>query len=382
MSCRLVAIAGQPMARARSLTEFQEAFPDEASCAAFLFERRWAGGFVCPRCGGDREAALKSRAHTYECLDCGRQTSITAGSVMHRSKLPLTVWFWAAHLMSTHSNGMSARQLADQLGLTYKTAWLLIQKLRRSMVDPDREPLEGVVEVDQAEIPFRAGDTFFDPGNSGKILIAGAVEVIDRDTGQAKPRRKKAKYLDTLSGRIRLAMIADNSAASIEAFVRANVKRGTTLLTDGHASYPGLTDYRHDPRVVGKMAAHVVLPWVHRVFSLVKRWGLGTYHGLRRKHVDTYLNEFVFRYNRRFYRHASFETILGLALHHEPAGYWDIIGRANPRQGTPALRRAPRRRKTAGGMRPDGSGKVRTDGQIQTSETGQPLYVDVPGTTG
>ena len=378
----MVAMAGQSMARARSLTEFQEAFPDEAGCAAFLFERRWQGGFVCPRCGGERVAALKSRAHTYECLDCGRQTSITAGSVMHRSKLPLTVWFWAAHLMSTHSNGMSARQLADQLGLTYKTAWLLTQKLRRSMVDPDRELLEGVVEVDQAEIPFRAGDTFFDPGNSGKILIAGAVEVIDRDTGQAKPRRKKAKYLDTLSGRIRLAMIADNSAASIEAFVRANVKRGTTLLTDGHASYPGLTDYRHDPRVVGKMAAHVVLPWVHRVFSLVKRWGLGTYHGLRRKHVDTYLNEFVFRYNRRFYRHASFETILGLASHHEPASYWDIIGRANPRQGAPALRRAPRRRKTAGGMRPDGSGKVRTDGQIQTSETGQPLYVDVPGTTG
>jgi transposase-like protein len=382
MSRRVVAMAGQSMTRARSLTEFQQAFPDEAGCAAFLFERRWQGGFVCPRCGGERVAALKSRAHTYECLDCGRQTSITAGSVMHRSKLPLTVWFWAAHLMSTHSNGMSARQLADQLGLTYKTAWLLTQKLRRSMVDPDREPLEGVVEVDQAEIPFRAGDTFFDPGNSGKILIAGAVEVIDRDTGQAKPRRKKAKYLDTLSGRIRLAMIADNSAASIEAFVRANVKRGTTLLTDGHASYPGLTDYRHDPRVVGKMAAHVVLPWVHRVFSLVKRWGLGTYHGLRRKHVDTYLNEFVFRYNRRFYRHASFETILGLASHHEPASYWDIIGRANPRQGTPALRRAPRRRKTAGGMRPDGSGKVRTDGQIQTSETGQPLYVDVPGTTG
>src|SRR5712691_3147941 len=375
-------MAGHPMARARSLTEFQEAFPDEASCAAFLFERRWPDGFVCPVCGNGRAAVLKSRAHTYECLDCSRQTSITAGTAMHRTKLPLTVWFWAAHLMSTHSNGMSARQLADQLGLTYRTTWLLTQKLRRSMVDPDREPLEGVVEVDQAEIPFRVGDTFFDPGKSGKILIAGAVEVIDRDTNQAKPRRKNAKYLDTLSGRIRLAMIADNSAASIEAFVRANVKRGTTLLTDGHASYPGLTDYRHDPRVVGTMAAHVVLPWVHRVFSLVKRWGLGTYHGLRRKHVDTYLNEFVFRYNRRFYRHASFETILGLASHHEPASYWDIIGRANPRQGAPALRRAPRRRKTAAGMRPDGSGKVRTDGQIQTSETGQPIYVDVPGTTG
>src|SRR5216684_933679 len=360
------------MACARSLSQFQKAFSDEASCAAFMFKRRWPDGFVCPACGKRRVAALKSRPRLHECLDCGRQTSVTAGTVMHRSRLPLTTWFWAAHLMTTHSNGMSALQLQDQLGVTYKTAWLLTQKLRRSMVDPDREPLEGVVEVDQAEIPFRAGDTFFDRGNSGKILIAGAVEVIDRDTGQAKPRREKAKYLDTLSGRIRLAMIADNSAASIEAFVRANVKRGTTLLTDGHASYPGLTGYRHDPRVVGKMAGHVVLPWVHRVFSLMKRWGLGTYHGLRRKHVDTYLNEFVFRYNRRFHRHASFETVLGLAAHHEPASYWDIIGRANPRKGDATLRRAPRRRKPATGMRQDGSGGAQTEGQYHPSKVGSP----------
>lgn len=320
------------MTRGRSLSQFQKAFFDEADCATFLFERRWPGGFVCPVCGKRRSAALKSRPGLYECLDCGRQTSITAGTAMHRSRLPLTTWFWAAHLMATHSNGMSARQLEDQLGVTYKTAWLLAQKLRRSMVDPDREPLEGVVEVDQAEIPFREGDTAFDPGNAGKILVIGAVEVIDRDTNQAKPRRKHAKYLNTRSGRIRLAMIADNSATSIEAFVKANVKRGTTLLTDGHASYPGLTGYRHDPRVVGKMAGHVVLPWIHRVFSLLKRWSLGTYHGLRRKHVDTYLNEFAFRYNRRFYRHVSFETLLGLAADKEPASYWDIIKRENPRK--------------------------------------------------
>jgi len=333
---------GHWVARARSLNEFQTSFPDETSCAAFLFERRWPQGFVCPACGGTRAALLKSRAHTYECLDCGRQTSITAGTVMHRSKLPLTVWFWAAHLMATHSNGMSAVQLEAQLGITYKTAWLLAQKLRRSMTDPEREPLEGVVEVDQTEIPFRADNSFFDPVKSGKILIAGAVEVIDRGTNQAKPRRKRAKYLDTRSGRIRLAAIPDNSAASIEAFVRANVKTGTTLLTDGHRSYPGLTDYRHDPRTVGKMAGHIVLPWVHRVFALMKRWGLGTYHGLRRKHIDTYLNEFVFRYNRRFYRHVSFETLLGLASHHHPSSYWDIVGRDNPRKGVPTVRRQPR----------------------------------------
>ena len=212
-------MTGHPMARARSLTQFQEEFPDEASCAAFLFERRWPDGFVCPVCGNGGAAVLKSRAYTYECSSCGRQTSITAGTAMHRTKLPLTMWFWAAHLMSTHSNGMSARQLSDQLGFTYRTAWLLTQKLRRSMVDPDREPLEGVIEVDQAEIPFRVGNAFFDPGKSGKILIAGGVEVVDRDTNEAKPRRKGAKYLDTRSGRVRLAVIADHSAAAIEAFV-------------------------------------------------------------------------------------------------------------------------------------------------------------------
>ena len=230
--------------------------------------------------------------------------------------------------MATHSNGMSARQLEGQLGVTYKTAWLLAQKLRRSMVDPDRDLLDGVVEVDQTEIPFRVGDAFFEPAAAGKILVVGAVEVIDRSVGRSKPRRKGAKYLDTRSGRLRLAVIADNSADSIEAFVRANVKPGATLITDGHASYPGLSgDYRHDPRVVGNMAANIVLPWTHRVFALLKRWALGTYHGLRRKHVEAYLNEFVFRYNRRFYRHVSFETLLGLAASRSPETYRDIVDR-------------------------------------------------------
>ena len=321
------------MAAARSLAQFQKQFSDEASCVAFMFKRRWPEGFVCPACGKRRFAGLTSRPRLYECLDCGRQTSITTGTAMHRSKLPLTVWFWAAHLMSTHSNGMLALQLQDQLGVTYKTAWLLAQKLRRSILNPDREPLEGVVEIDQTEIPFREVDAVFESGNAGKIIIIGAVEVIERESNKSKPRRKHAKYLDTRSGRIRLAMIADNSAASIEAFIHANVKPGTTLLTDGHKSFTGLQGYRHDPRVVGKMAAHIVLPWIHRAFSLMKRWSLGTYHGLRRKHADTYLNEFVFRYNRRYYRHVSFETLLGLVADRTPTSYWDLIKRDNPRKG-------------------------------------------------
>jgi hypothetical protein len=273
---------------------------------------------------------------------------------MHRTKLPLAVWFWAAHLMATHSNGMSALQLKAQLPITYKTAWLLTQKLRRCMVDPEREPLEGVVEIDQTEMPFRDTQTYFDPNQSGKIIVVGAVEIYDRT--RRKPQKALkigAKYLDTRSGRIRLQAIPSNEAPHIHAFIHANIKPGTTLLSDGHKSYPKLEGYRHDPRVVGKAAGHDILPWIHRVFSLLKRWSLGTYHGLRRRHIDTYLNEFVFRYNRRFYRHVSFETVLRLAARQPPISRWDIVGRVNPRLGRKQKRLNPRRRRTPAGMRHD-----------------------------
>jgi predicted RNA-binding Zn-ribbon protein involved in translation (DUF1610 family) len=335
-----------PRKKQSSLLDFQTRFADEASCALFLFEQRWPSGFVCPDCGKGAAALLRSRAWTYECLSCGRQTSVTAGTVMHRSKLPLRVWFLAAHLMATHSNGMSALQLKGQLGISYRATWLLTQKLRRSMIDPQREPLEGVVEIDQTEIPFRDTQSHFNPNQSGKIIVIGAVEVLDRTRKKPqKPKKIGAKYLDTFSGRIRLAVIPSNHAGPIHSFIKANIKPGTTLLSDGHHSYLGLTGYRHDPRVVGKAAGHVILPWIHRVFSLVKRWALGTYHGLRRRHIDTYLNEFVFRYNRRFYRHVSFETILGLAVSRPPISRWDIVGRVNPRKGRKTKRLTPRRRR-------------------------------------
>lgn len=346
------------MAKQMSLLEFQTWFPDEESCARLLMDYRWPDGFACPKCGSGNAILLTSRANTYACKDCGTQTSATAGTVMHGTKLPLTVWFWAAHLLATHSNGMSARQLMGQLGIgSYKTAWLLEQKLRRSMVDPNRDPLEGVVEIDQTEIPFRAHNDLISPLKTGKILIVGAVEVIDHATGKPhKPKGYGARYLDTLSGRIRLAAISSNEAVHIHPFIKANIAPGATLVTDGHASYPGLEGYRHDPRVVGNMAGHVTLKWIHRVFALLKRWSLGTYHGLRPHHIDAYLNEFVFRYNRRFYRNVSFQTTLGLASQHEPTSYWDIIGKENPRIGVEMKRKNAHRRKTVAGVQVDGTG--------------------------
>ena len=124
-----------------SLLAFQHMFPDDDACAAWLIEMRWPDGFVCPACGHEKGWALRRKAHTFECAGCRRQTSVTAGTILHASKLPLTVWFWAAYLMATHSNGISALQLQKQLGIgSYRSAWLLAHKLRASMVDPDRTP--------------------------------------------------------------------------------------------------------------------------------------------------------------------------------------------------------------------------------------------------
>ena len=131
--------------------------------------------------------------------------------------------------------------------------------------------------------------------------------------------------------------------------------RGVAPEPPGDGARHGRRQRDHDPRTVGKLAGHVVLPWIHRAFSLMKRWGLGTYHRLRRKHIDSYLNEFVFRYNRRFYRHVSCETLLRLASHHHPSSYWDIVGRDNPRKGVLTVRREAWRRRTATGMRADRS---------------------------
>jgi len=297
----------------RSLIEFQRQFPDEAACAAYLQASRWPSGFVCPCCGGVKAWALDTKAWTHECAMCGKQTSVTAGTVMHGSKLPLTVWFWAAYLMATHSNGISALQLRDQLGLgSYKSAWLLAAKLRRAMVAPGRSLLEGLVEIDETEIPCRSKT---DPpsggqgrSHQGKILVAGAVEVSDQGPG-----------------RIRLAAIKDFSAGSLHPFIQANIKTGATAKTDGWTAYPGAPGVAHEPHVIGKMAAHIVLPWVHRVFSNLKTWALGVYHGLRRPHVQAYLDEFVFRFNRRRTRQAAFRTLIGIAVTITPATYKMLI---------------------------------------------------------
>jgi hypothetical protein len=297
----------------RSLIAFQRRFADEAACAAYLRGARWPDGFVCPTCGGRRGWELATKAWTHACAGCRRQTSVTAGTVLHGSKLPLTVWFWAPYLMATHSNGISALQLQKQLGLgSYRSAWMLCARLRRAMVAPGRNPLTGLVEVDETDLPCRSKNDPLGGGGGrshrGKILIAGAVEVQEK-----RP------------GRIRLSVIEDFSADSLHGFLRAAVAPGATAKTDGWRGYPGAPGVSHDPHVIGQMAAHIVLPWVHRVFSNLKTWALGVYHGLRRNNIQTYLDEFAFRFNRRHTRPAAFRSLLGIGVVTKPVTYKMLI---------------------------------------------------------
>lgn len=316
--------------RPPSLEKFTSDFADDYACAEYLAQKRWKDGFVCPKCRGNRAWRLETRPWVWECqgvyvdendkrhpTGCRHQTSLIAGTVMHGTHLPLRKWFLAAYLMATHSNGISALQLQPKLGVGYKTAWLLLHKLRRAMVNPDRMPLEGVVEADETNVPYRRKT---DPANGGqgkspigKIFMAGAVEVRD----------------GRFPGRMRLARIANLDRENLHAFIKRNTSVGTRVITDGNTAYGQLPDREHTAinlSAEDAPPAHVALPWIHRVFSNFKRWGYGTFHGLRAKHIDIYANEFVFRWNRRRHFQTNIDTMLGLGLKIGRVTWRDIVG--------------------------------------------------------
>src|SRR4051812_35217829 len=212
----------------RSLPEFEARFPGDAACARRPLEKRWPDGFRHPACGHTKGWELGRERPTLQCAACERQGSVTAGAVLHGSHLGLRTWFLAAWLMATHANGISARQPWKQLGPgSYKSAWLLVRKLRRAMVGPDREPLAGLVEVDETSLPFRARGEPVRPGRShdGKLLVAGAVGI--RGEG---PRR------------VRLAVIDDYSAVALVALVAAVIAVGSTVVSDGWSGYARLKE--------------------------------------------------------------------------------------------------------------------------------------------
>lgn len=293
----------------KTLGEFQDRFNTEDACLRYLEQVRWPDGFECPRCGHRRAWLL--RRHVYRCRACRSEARVVAGTVLHRSHLSLRHWFWAAYLMSTLTPGISAWQLYRQLGLgSYRTALYLCRRLRRAMVNPNREPLVGVVEMDDTYVggPERGRRGVTGRGVRTKIPIVVAVE-------------NRGDH----AGRIRMQWLPELSWDLIRCFSAANLAPGSEVRTDAVSFYKygdwGSLGLRHRPRVQGEPGrAGKILPWVHQVIGNLKTWLRGTHHGrMTRKHLQGYLDEFTFRFNRRGYREHSFLTLLVLATRLKPA---------------------------------------------------------------
>jgi transposase-like protein len=301
----------------QSLPEFQQFFPDDVACAHYLEKSRWRNGFVCPHCGVIGEPfRFANRPGVLRCRKCRCDTGLTAGTVMERSRTPLNVWFWAAYLVTSQTPGISAVQFQRQLGLSrYETAFQILHKLRAGMVRPNQDRIGGKidehVEVDEVLVGGRTRGK--GRGIHDKILVSSAVEVHHRKPGTALNKRKDGRY----AGRVRLAVVPDRSAESLCGFVESAVKPGTMIITDDWSGYASLAKrgYQHlavaergDPQI-----AEMYLPIIHLVFANLKTWLNGIHHGVSHQHLQAYLNEFTFRFNRRFYPFNAFRSLLGIA---------------------------------------------------------------------
>jgi transposase-like protein len=297
----------------RSTGEFLAWFQTDADCLDYLEWLRWPEGFVCAACGS--AGGWRLGDGRFGCAGCKSRTSPTAGTIFDRTRTPLTVWFTACWLFATQKDGVSALSLQRALEISsYQTAWAMLHRLRSLLVRPGRERLSGTVEVDEAYI---GGE---EPGLRGgrakgkKSLVGIAVERIE-------PKG---------FGGCRIAPLADASAASLRAFLVDNVEEGATVITDGWQPYRQATAglYTHERYVAPGHRASELLPGVHRIAALTKRWLLGTHQGsVDEAHLPHYLNEFVFRFNRRRSRSRGlvFYRVLELAVDHDPVRYRDLV---------------------------------------------------------
>ena len=301
-----------------TLPEFQRVFTDDAACARYLEHLRWPHGFTCFKCGnvGEPYRFAKRTSVVLRCRTCLANVSLTAGTVMKSSHTPLSSWFWGAYLVTTQTPGQSALQFQRQLGLSrYETAFQMLHKLRAGMVRPERDAIgsQYPVEVDETLVGGRTKGE--GRGVHHKATVVGAVEVRQRPVGADGRKRKRANY----AGRLRLRVVPNRDTKILTEFVQENVAKGAVVRTDGWRGYDDLSrkGYSHELLVLDgdpeRTDAH--LPIIHIAFSNLKTWLLGTHHGVSHQHLQAYLNEFVFRFNRRFYPMTAFNSVLGLAAH-------------------------------------------------------------------
>lgn len=267
--------------------EFDEWFYNEGNCLAYIAKLRWPEGFRCPKCGFGTEKPSVTERGLFLCRECKWQTSVTAGTLFHGTHKPLRMWFLAIWFVTSQKHGVSALGLQRVLGLgSYNTAWVWLHKLRRAMVRHGRHQLTGAVEVDETYVGG-VGDNIRGRGAKRKSIVLIAAEVRGHGTG-----------------RIRMSVAPDASAASLQGFILNTVQKGAEVRTDGWTGYKGIEPlgYRHIAVNVSASGdpAHVVMPRVHRVASLLDRWWLGIHQGaIHPSHVGYYLDEFTFRFNRR-----------------------------------------------------------------------------------
>ena len=318
-----------------SLPEFQKVFPDDDACAKYLAALRWPSGFVCPDCGWTGAPyRFKARPSVLRCRQCKFNTSLLSGTVMQSTHTPLSIWFWGGYLVTTQTPGQSALQFQRQLGLSrYETAFQILHKLRSGMVRPERDRIGGEhpVEVDECLVGGRTRGE--GKGTHHMATVVGAVEVRRRKDAEDRPAKHRQEHeggvpLKKLvyAGRLRLRVVEGRDTNSLLSFVTESVARGSTVRTDGWSIYGELPalGYRHDPLILAgdpdKADAH--LPMIHLAFSNLKTWILGTHHGaIAQHHLQAYLNEYVFRFNRRFYPMTAFNSVLGLAARSVPPTY-------------------------------------------------------------
>jgi transposase-like protein len=314
----------------KSLPQFQKLFPNNEACARYLEGARWPKGFECAHCHEKGEPfRFEARPGVLRCRKCRKDTSLTADTVMERTHTPLTTWFWAAYLMSSFTDGFSAIQFQRQLGLSrYETAYQIMHKLRAGMVRKDRDPIGGNlargdhVEIDETYIGGATRGEGKGPHADDKSLVIAAVEVRQRPAKKGdKPARRGGRY----AGRLRIEVVPDRTAKSLCGFVEAAVEPGAIVITDAAPSYNGLDKlgYAHLPVVEANdpKVAEEYLPIIHLVFSNLKSWLRGTHHGVSPQHLQAYLNEFAFRFNRRFYPFNAFRSLLGIGANGESPTY-------------------------------------------------------------
>ncbi len=297
----------------RDLPEFEARFSTEAACREYLFRLRWPDGFRCPRCAGRKSWPL--REVLLQCASCGYQSSVTAGTIFQDTRKPLTLWFRAIWWVTSQKNGASAMGLQRILGLgSYKTAWTWLHKLRRAMVRPGRDRLSGTIEVDET---YWGG---LEEGVRGRQTESKALIVV------------AAQEDGNGIGRIRMRRILDASAESLLPFVEQVIVAGSVVHTDGWLGYLPLEGKGYVHRVTflrgNKKSPSELMPRVHLVVSLLKRWLLGTHQGaVSHEHLDYYLDEFTFRFNRRTSRSRGklFFRLVQQAVAVEPAPYKSMV---------------------------------------------------------